>query len=94
MNYLLFTGYQNKKLQSPPNEEMELSQRTGQFSIVFVLGRGTPLFIKANLPCCKGCVKDAMHGAGEKRCGETVTRRRGVIQLAGSSGQFWVNGKR
>jgi hypothetical protein len=39
---------------------MELSQRTGQLLITCLLGRGTPLFIKANLPRCKGCVKDAM----------------------------------
>ena len=36
---------ENKKLQSPPNEEMELSQRTGQLLIVCVLGRGNPLGI-------------------------------------------------
>ena len=35
--------YKNKKLQSPPNEEMELSQRTGRLSIVYILGRGVCL---------------------------------------------------
>ena len=41
----LVEGLTNKKLQSPPNEEMEFSQRTGRLSIVCLMGRGTPLAI-------------------------------------------------
>ena len=42
---------ENKKLQSPPNEEMELSQRTGQLLIVCLLGRGTPVVVTLLLRC-------------------------------------------
>jgi hypothetical protein len=52
---------ENKKLQSPPNEEMELSQRTGQLFYV-LLGEGRPLGITLTLYGL--CVKDGeKHGA-------------------------------
>ena len=37
---------ENEKLQSPPYEEIELSQRTGQLVIVCLMGRGTPSCVK------------------------------------------------
>ena len=37
--------FKNKKLQSPPYEEMELSQRTGQLLIICLMGRGTPVTV-------------------------------------------------
>jgi hypothetical protein len=46
----------NKKLQSPPYEEMELSQRTGQLLIICLMGRGTPLAITLTL--YRLCVKN------------------------------------
>jgi len=47
---------ENKKLRSPPYEEMELSQRTGQLLIVCLLGRGTPVVV--TLPLYGLSVKD------------------------------------
>jgi hypothetical protein len=48
----------NKKLQSPPYEEMELSQRTGQLLIICLMGRGTPLAITLTLYGL--CVKNTL----------------------------------
>jgi len=60
MNRLPITVYQNKK-EPYPSCPRDGAQSTYRPIIdCLCIGEGHPLFIKANLPCCKGCVKDAM----------------------------------